>query len=361
MRRGWAAAGAVAALVAAPLLYLGLWPVRIDPIAWDAPSPPAAEGVYAPNLALAQVERFELPDGDHGPEDVHVWGGGLVGGTSGGAIVRWPLGGGPAVLVAQTGGRPLGLHPAPDGALLIADAHRGLLRLGTDGVLTTLCDRATDGSPLVFTDDLDVAPDGTVWFSDASTRFGQPDWKLDLLESRPNGRLLRWTPGGAGCEVVADGLHFANGVAVAADGSFVLVNETSRYRVIRRWLTGPRAGEQEILIDNLPGFPDGISWGDGVFWIALASPRNAIVDAASGSPWLRRVIVRLPAFLQPAPARHPYVVAVDADGRVRATLQDPGGARYGMVTSAEQDGPWLYLGSLAEPAAARVAVPDLGG
>jgi sugar lactone lactonase YvrE len=272
--------------------------------------------------------------------------------------VRWPLDGGAPDVIARTGGRPLGLHPAPDGALLIADAHKGLLRLEPSGALAVLCDRATDGSPLVFTDDLDVAPDGTVWFSDASTRFGQPVWKLDILESRPNGRLLRWAPGGPGCEVVLSGLHFANGVALAEDGSFVLVNETSRYRVTRLWLSGQRAGEAEVFIDNLPGFPDGISRGDGVFWIALASPRNAVVDATSGWPAARRAIVRLPAFLQPAPARHPYVVAVDADGRVRGTLQDPQGRSYGMVTSVEQHGEWLYLGSLAEPAAARVRVPE---
>ena len=135
----------------------------------------------------------------------------------------------------------------------------------------------------------------------------------------------------------------------------MLINETSRYRVARRWLTGAKAGQTDILIDNLPGFPDGVSRGeDGVFWIALASPRNALVDALSGSPGLRRVILRLPAFLQPKPERHPYVVGVDADGNVVRTLQDPSGRTYGMVTSAQQHGDRLYLGSLQEPAAAWV-------
>jgi sugar lactone lactonase YvrE len=347
----------VALSAALPMLYLGAWPVPIDPVPWDAPPAPAAIGPWAPNDALAAVERLELPPGDHGPEDVHVWRGALVGATASGRIVRWPAGGGPAEVIADTGGRPLGLHVDGDDRLLIADAQRGLLALSPDGALHTLCDRATDGSKLVFTDDLDVAPDGTIWFSDASTRFGQADWKLDLLESRPNGRLLRLSPGGPGCEVVLAGLHFANGVAVAVDGSFVLVNETSRYRVTRLWLEGPRAGQREVFLDDLPGFPDGISRGDGVFWVAIASPRNPVVDATSGWPSLRRAIVRLPSSLQPAPARHPYVVAVGADGRVRGTLQDPQGRSYGMVTSVEQHGEWLYLGSLAEPAAARVPVP----
>lgn len=352
-RVGWMV-GAVAALLLVVVLYLLAWPVAIDPVAWRAPVAPELDGRWAPNAALREVRRYPVPEGDHGPEDVHVWNGQLVGGTAAGRIVSWPLDGGPATVLAETGGRPLGLHPAPDGALLIADAARGLLRLGVDGDLMVLCDRAVDGSPLVFADDLDVASDGTVWFSDASTRFGQGDWRLDLLESRPNGRLLRWRPTGPGCEVMLDQLYFANGVALAADERFVLVNETSRYRVRRLWIAGPRRGEHEVLIDNLPGFPDGISRGaGGVFWIALASPRNPVVDALSGSPLGRRAIVRLPQALQPAPARHPFVVAIDAEGAVIGTLQDPEGRGFGMVTSVQQHGPDLYLGSLAESAAAR--------
>ena len=37
--------------------------------------------------------------------------------------------------------------------------------------------------------------------------------------------------------------------------------------------------DSEIFIDNLPGFPDGISSnGGGVYWLALVSPRNALID-----------------------------------------------------------------------------------
>lgn len=358
MRRPLLIAGGVAlGLLALGGAYLSLWPVPIDPVAWQAPTAPAAEGDWSANQALASVSRMEVAAGDYGPEDLHRMGDFVYGGTHHGAILRWPVAGGPPEEVANTGGRPLGLHVDPQGRLLIADAFAGLLRLEADGSLTTLCDTAADGSKLVFTDDLDVADDGTVWFSDASTRFDQTVWQNDILESRPNGRLLRWHPDRPQCEVVQDGLYFANGVALAQDASFVLLNETTRYRVRRLWLSGPREGELEVLIDNLPGFPDGISRGeDGVFWIALASPRNALVDALAGSPFLRRVVQRLPEALKPAPERHPYVVAIDADGKVLRTLQDPSGTTYGMVTSAQQHGDRLYLGSLHEPAAAWVSL-----
>ena len=74
-----------------------------------------------------------------------------------------------AETLADTGGRPLGLAWAPDGSLVIADAAKGLLAMRQDGSLRTLS-TAADGQALGFADDVDVAADGTIYFSDASTR-----------------------------------------------------------------------------------------------------------------------------------------------------------------------------------------------
>src|SRR6185503_8482119 len=127
-------------------------------------------------------------------------------------------------------------------------------------------------------------------------------------------------------EVLLDGLQFANGVALAADESFVAVAETGAYRGSRLWLTGPKAGEQDVLIDNLPGFPDNVSTGaDGRLWIAIPSPRNALLDwAHSQPPVIRRLMWTLPERLQPAPKRTAWVLAVDAAGTIVRDLQTPG-------------------------------------
>lgn len=343
--------------------YLVAWPVDIEPIAWEPVPGPEPVGVFARNDALAAVNRLEAP-AHPSPEDLHVLGGYLYGGAQDGSLLRWsllsdgePVQAAPEV-VLNTGGRPLGLHVDREGRLIIADAFEGLLRLEPDGSLTVLCDRTTDGGQLVFTDDVDVAPDGTIWFTDASVRFDQHHWKSDILESRGNGRLVRWREG-EGCVEVESGLYFPNGVAIAEDGSFLLYNETTRYRVNKRWLTGDKAGQTEVLVQGLPGFPDGISRGTaGRFWIAIASQRNAVVDDNAGRPFVREVIQRLPDLLKPAPTRYPYVMAIDGDGRVLATLQDPLGRSYGLVTSVEEHRGRLFLGSLTEPAAGWVVVPE---
>ncbi len=160
--------------------------------------------------------------------------------------------------------------------------------------------------------------------------------------------------------MVVDELYFANGVAVSPDNQFVLVNETTAYRVRRHWLSGPRAGQTETIIDNLPGIPDGVSAGSqGRFWVALYSPRLPTLDKLLPRPWLRKVVYRLPLFLQPDPVRYAMVLAITGDGEVVDNLQDGAADCYAPLTSVEEVGDTLYFGSLERPAVARMALPPL--
>jgi sugar lactone lactonase YvrE len=259
-------------------------------------------------------------------------------------------------VVADTGGRPLGIELLGDGRLLVCDARRGLLAVDpAASAVEVLVDRVA-GEPMRFCNNAAVAADGTVYFTDSSRRFGIDHWRADLLEHSGTGRLLRRDPGGA-VEVLLDGLQFANGVALAADESFVAVAETGAYRLTRLWLTGGGAGRTDVLVENLPGFPDNLSCGPtGLIWIALGSPRNPLLDRLHRlHPALRRGVWTLPERLQPKPVRTLWVQAVDAGGAVVHDLQGPGD-RYTMVTGVREHQGRLYLGSLAERA---VAVLDL--
>jgi sugar lactone lactonase YvrE len=103
--------------------------------------------------------------------------------------------------------------------------------------------------------DLDVAADGTIYFTDASSKFSLTELRADLLEHQPNGRLLSYDPTTKQTRVLLRNLYFANGVAVSPDQSFVLINDTGTYSVRRYWLKGEKAGQSDVFIDNLPGFP----------------------------------------------------------------------------------------------------------
>jgi hypothetical protein len=348
---------AVGLLLTILLGWFVLAPSPIDPIAWQPLADDGFVGVYSVNDALAGAEVYRLPDG-HGPEDVDVDAQGRVyAGLQDGRILRWSSPGAEPELFVDTGGRPLGLHWDSAGNLLVADAFAGLLSVDLSGQVTTLVTEV-DGESMVFTDDLEITAAGVIYVSDASSRFDQHHWQADIIESRPSGRLIAYDTLSRHAEVVLDGLYFANGVAVDPGQQFVLVVETSRYRVRRLWIAGEAAGRDEVIIDNLPGFPDGISAGTGgLFWLALPGPRNPLIDGTAGSPWLRRLMAKLPRALQPAPERYGHVVGIDGSGEVRCSLQHPSGEVFAIITSVQEHDGWLYLGSLSEPAFARIPVP----
>lgn len=332
-------------LLAAAGLWLALTPSPIDPLAWDAPAAPALDGVLAANDVLASAEllgRGQLA----GPEDSAVDAQGrLYAGLHDGRIVRLDAEGRPQTF-ADTGGRPLGMDFDAAGNLIVADAWKGLLSIDPQGGIRVLA-REAGGVPFAFTDDLDIARDGRIYFSDASSRFHQPDYLLDLLEARPHGRLLRHDPASGRTEVLLDGLYFANGVALSQAEDFVLVNETYRYRISRYWLSGEKAGQHDIFIDNLPGLPDNLQ-GDraGTFWVALPTPRKADADFLHRHPWLKAQLAKLPRALWPQPTPYGLVLALDEQGRILRSLHDPSGEHLRMITSAKPHGGHLYLGSL---------------
>ncbi len=207
-------------------------------------------------------------------------------------------------------------------------------------------------------EDLDIASDGRIYFSDASSKFHQPDYILDLLEARPHGRLLRYDPSTGKTEVLLKDLYFANGVALSANEDFVLVNETYRYRITRYWLKGEKAGQHEVFIDNLPGLPDNLQ-GDrkGTFWVALPTPRKADADFLHRHPWLKAQLAKLPRMFLPKPTAYGLVIAIDEQGRIVRSLHDTSGHHLRMITSAKPVGDQLYFGSLENDRIGRLAIP----
>lgn len=344
-------------LSASIIAYLLLWPVPIEPVAWQAPKAPALEGPYAINTALAGVDWLGKGQGE-GPEDVAIDSGGkLYVGYVDGRIVRFDANGAHPETLANTGGRPLGLDFDPHGNLIIADGYKGLLSLSPKGTLNVLSTGA-DGTPFKFTDDVDVANNGMIYFSDASSKFG-PKMKArdDVLEHGGHGRLLSFDPITQKTEVLLDGLQFANGIAVCPDQSCVLVTETGSYDIVRYWLTGELAGTHDLFFSNLPGIPDGMSSnGKDTYWVALFSPRNAVLDAISEQPLLRKISMRLPSFLQPQPAQHGFVLGLSLTGEVTHNLQHQGAESFHPITSVEQHHDTLFLGSLTQPAFAKLAL-----
>ena len=337
--------GLGALLTGAAAAYLIIAPSPIDPVAWEAPPIPLMSGALEPNDTLMKAEL--LARGQvHGPEDTAMDAQGqLYSGLHDGKIVRIKVDGSVETF-ADTQGRPLGMDFDAQGNLIVADAYKGLLSINAQGRITVLTTEA-EGVPFKFTDDLDIARDGTIYFSDASARFEQPDYLLDLLEARPHGRLLSYNPATGQTRVLLKDLYFANGVALSTNEDFVLVNETYRYRITSYWLSGAKAGSHDIFIDNLPGLPDNLQ-GDrnGTFWVALPSPRKADADMLHRSPWAKAQLAKLPRAFWPKAVPYGFAIALNEQGEIIRSLHDTSGTHLRMITSVKPVGDYLYFGSL---------------
>jgi sugar lactone lactonase YvrE len=155
------------ALLSLVLGYLLFWPVPIDPVAWQPTTNPRT----VPNGSLSGVHS--LPNVGPGPESVAIGHDGrLYSGLQDGNVVRMRADGRGVETFAHTGGRPLGMKFDAGGNLIVADAFRGLLSVSPEGKVTVLAD-AVNGERMLFPNDIAIAADGIVWFSDASRRFDQ--------------------------------------------------------------------------------------------------------------------------------------------------------------------------------------------
>lgn len=337
-----------AGLAAIGVIIVGIlaWPSPIDSIAVQPSESMPMTGVLAANDRLQSIQVIPLPSGQRGGEDVALDANGcLYTGTESGHILRqcddtdWQV-------LAHTSGRPLGLHVDAQGNLIIADAIKGLLSMTPDGALSVLAD-SYQGERFVFVDDVDMGADGTFYFSDASSRYPLDNIVLDVLDGRPSGRLFAYQPADNSLTLLADGLAFANGVAVAEDQRYVLVNETFRYQISRIWLTDERMGERDILIDRLPGMPDGIARApDGTYWVAMYGLRPALVDRIHPYPWIKNQLAKLPDWLAPIPKPYGFILQINSEGDILQSLHDQAGVAIGEVTSVQPEADGLYLGTL---------------
>jgi sugar lactone lactonase YvrE len=359
------AAGLVVALAA----YMLLWPVPIQPLAWEVSKAPGYTGAHGPNTRLASLQKIEIAN-DVGPEHLAIGPDGkLYAAMASGNILRMQIDGSAQEVFVNTQGRVLGFDFDAAGNLVAADAMRGLLSIAPDKQITVLADKV-NGDTIRYADAVVVAKSGKIYLSDASTRFAPKDVGgtfeasvLDIMEQSSTGRILEYDPATKAIRIVAKGLSFANGVALSANERQIFVAETGKYRIWRIDVnasdldvrqTSGMSGATHIVLPNLPGYPDNLMRGlpapDGkpTLWVGLVKPRNKVVDDMAGKPWLREITLRLPRFLWPIPPRYGHVIAFTQDGTIVQDLQDPSGA-YPETTSVLETKDRLYIQSLHAP------------
>jgi sugar lactone lactonase YvrE len=347
----------IGGVLAGLILVWLIWPNRVDPAYWQEPEAPALTGPLEPRGRLQDAEligRGLIATS----EDIAI--------DDDGAVYASQHAGSVARLIETEDGwqhdaefvltslPALGLQWSPDGRL-IAAASDGLYGLDTSsGEIELLTATDGNGRALGFADDLDIGPDGVIYFTDASwkwaNRSDRTTYQLDMAENRPYGVLIAHDPSTGETRNLVEDLYFANGVAMAADGRSVFFLETYRYRLSRYWLEGPAAGQVEIIDDNLPGIPDGVMGdGEGRLYIAMDTQRVPIMRFLHENPFWTAMITKLPEWIWLRAGRPKgFILVMDEDGTYLDSYHDPDG-RFGLIANVvpTADGD-LWIGSLTE-------------
>lgn len=346
--------------------------VYVSPTYAELPPAPATAGAspYALNDRLRPVEAIGLGRID-GPEDVILdEDDNIYVGNRTGDIIRFLA---PDYerqeVFAHVGGRPLGLAMARDGSLICCIGGMGLYRVTRDRKIERLTDETSrswfsvvDDSRLRLADDLDIAPDGRIFFSEATVRYDMHEWSVDCLESRGNGRIICFDPNAGTTRTVLKNLVFPNGICMTHDGQSFLFAETWACRISRYWFDGPKKGTVEPVISDLPGYPDNINRAsDGTYWLALVGIRTPAFDLALKMPGFRRRMAR-----RVAPDEWLYpnintgcVLRFDEAGRVIEALWDRGGENHPMITSMREHKGHLYIGGIVNNRVGRLKLEDV--
>ena len=318
---------------------------------------PGSASPYALNNAISKTDYIGL-GALEGPEDVildrddH-----LYCGTRHGEIIRYLA---PdysrSEVFAHIGGFPLGLAFDRDGNLISCVGAMGLYSISPDREVKRLSaeTRRTwtsvqDDARLRDPNDLDIAPDGRIYFTDSTKRYDAHDWALDSIENRATGRLLVYDPKTGETKTLLDGYRYMNGVCMAHDGKSLFFAESWACRVHRYWLEGPKVGTAECVIKDMPGYPDNINRAsDGTYWMAWLGMRTPSFDLSLRHPGFRkRMTRRLPQddWLFPN-INTGGVVKFDETGRIIGTLGDLTGQSHPMVTSMREHKGHLFIGGI---------------
>ena len=180
-------------------------------------------------------------------------------------------------------------------------------------------------------------------------RYEMHEWAVDGLEARGNGRIICYDPNANTTRTVIRKLKFPNGICIASDDQSLLFAETWGCTVKRYWFDGPKIGQIDVVLDNLPGYPDNINLAsDGNYWLALVGMRSPAFDLAWRMPgFRRRMAKRVPIdeWLFPN-INTGCVIKFNEKGEVLETLWDLGGMHHPMITSMREHRGYLYLGGI---------------
>lgn len=335
----------------------------IHPVAWQ---PAQNTSMQATNEKLTDAQKISL-NGWYGPEDiVFDSAGNLYTGVhskendfSDGRILKIDTTGKTEIFY-NAGSWVAGLHFDKNNNLIALSHKQGLISIDPQKKVTVLANKDAKGKPFLIPNGLDIASDGRIFFSNTSheSAYTIDYGRKIILETKPLGGLYLYDPSLKTVETLIDGTYFGNGVVLSKDETYVLMTETTKYRILRYWLKGDKAGQTDVFLDNLPGFPNGISIReDGSYWLGFSTKRTSALDDIHAKPGMKKLVYGLPNFLQPKAEKFGMVMNISTDGKILQTLFDTKGTIMPEAGAVKEHSGYLYLGGDVLPHIGKYKIP----
>ncbi|WP_143177879.1 SMP-30/gluconolactonase/LRE family protein [Cystobacter ferrugineus] len=214
--------------------------------------------------------------------------------------------------------------------------------------------------PMAFCNDLDISEDGQrIYVSEPydypGAAMGNEAAFREAISLARNGRLWMFDLESKSARLVAQDFHFVDGVLLdsgseSARGGTgreesIVITETPKFRLLRLFVGGPKAGTAEVLQEGLPGMPDGLSRDErGRIYVALYRGRPGSAAWIHANPWIKPLLLRLPPALFPISHETGYLV-LDPSGRQPLYLTLHDGHRVSSISKVNPGRDGIFLTS----------------
>ncbi|MCJ8292580.1 MAG: SMP-30/gluconolactonase/LRE family protein [Crocinitomicaceae bacterium] len=337
--------------MASALYGLTLSSCALTPLAYQPEVSPSFEGPTHLNEKLLASKKIQI-DGWLGPEDIlfdslgNLYTGVHNADFSDGRILKID----PSGKVEEfynSGSWVAGLHFDKEGNLIALSHKQGLISISPTKQVTVLAATDENGKPFLIPNGLDIANDGMIYFSNTSeiSAYTIKYGRKIIMEMKAIGGLYSYNPTTKKVTTLIAGTYFGNGVVISKDQDYLLMVETTKYRVLKYWLSGEKMGQSEVFIDNLPGFPNGISIREnGSYWLGYSTKRSEALDKIHPKPGMKKFVYGLPEFAQPKAEPFGMIMNISSDGEILETLFDTQGEIFSEAGAVKEFNGYLYIG-----------------
>ena len=325
----------------------------IHPEAWQPPIKPEFKGELRLNEKLTNISKIDL-GGWNGPEEFAFDGfGNIYCGVhkgekdfSQGAILKISPEG-KVEEYLRTDSWVTGMQFDSHGNLIALMNGVGLISIDQEKRIEVLVKIDADERPILMGSGLTIAKDGKIYFANLSSETTSSAKYINklFLELKPTGGVYCYDPQTKVSQTISNGNYFANGLELSEDESFLLLSETSKYRILKYWLKGEKAGTSEVFLDNLAGFPNNISRRDnGNFWVGFTTKRNDQLDDIHPKKGMKKFVYGLPAFVQPKAEKFGMILEISEEGKIIQALFDTSGESVMEAGAVKEFRNNLYIG-----------------